>query len=140
MTDQNLTLLTDFYELTMMQGYFKNHTNDVVIFDAFYRENPSGSGYAICCGLDQVIDYIKNLHFDAEDIEYLRELIHAQCSNDSADSCNAWIVIHCWNRLALFLRIDDHGSEFSAFAYGITTTSWALLVSRAQYMDFIGHI
>ena len=74
MTDQNLTLLTDFYELTMMQGYFKNHTNDVVIFDAFYRENPSGSGYAICCGLDQVIDYIKNLHFDTDDIEYLRSL------------------------------------------------------------------
>ena len=74
MTEQNLTLLTDFYELTMMQGYFKNQTNDTVIFDAFYRENPSGSGYAICCGLDQVIDYIKNLHFGPEDIAYLRSL------------------------------------------------------------------
>lgn len=74
MTDQNLTLLTDFYELTMMQGYFKNNTNETVIFDAFYRENPSGSGYAICCGLEQVIDYVKNLHFDSEDIEYLRSL------------------------------------------------------------------
>ncbi|MBO5199099.1 MAG: nicotinate phosphoribosyltransferase [Lachnospiraceae bacterium] len=74
MTDQNLTLLTDFYELTMMQGYFKNNTNETVIFDAFYRENPSGSGYAICCGLEQVIDYIKNLHFGKEDIEYLRSL------------------------------------------------------------------
>lgn len=74
MTDQNLTLLTDFYELTMMQGYFKNHSNPTVIFDVFYRSNPSGSGYAICCGLDQVIDYIKNLHFDEEDIAYLRSL------------------------------------------------------------------
>ncbi|MBE5960430.1 MAG: nicotinate phosphoribosyltransferase [Lachnospiraceae bacterium] len=74
MTDQNLTLLTDFYELTMMQGYFKNNTNETVIFDAFYRNNPSGSGYAICCGLQQVIEYVKNLHFDEEDISYLRSL------------------------------------------------------------------
>lgn len=74
MGKQNLTLLTDFYELTMMQGYFKNNTNETVIFDAFYRTNPSGSGYAIAAGLEQVIDYIKNLHFDKEDIEYLRSL------------------------------------------------------------------
>ena len=44
----NLTLLTDFYELTMAQGYFKNNFNNRVIFDAFYRKNPSGSGYSIC--------------------------------------------------------------------------------------------
>jgi len=74
MSERNLTLLTDFYELTMMQGYYKNKTNDTVIFDAFYRENPSGSGYAICAGLDQVINYIKNLHFEEDDIEYLRSL------------------------------------------------------------------
>lgn len=74
MTDQNLTLLTDFYEITMMQGYYKNNNNDIVVFDAFYRTNPSGGGYAVCAGLDQVIDYIKNLHFDADDIEYLRSL------------------------------------------------------------------
>lgn len=74
MGKENLTLLTDFYELTMMQGYFKNDSNDTVIFDAFYRNNPSGSGYSICAGLEQVIDYIKNLHFDLEDIEYLRGL------------------------------------------------------------------
>jgi nicotinate phosphoribosyltransferase len=74
MTKQNLTLLTDFYELTMMQGYFKNNTNEMVIFDAFYRTNPSGSGYAIVAGMEQVIDYIKNLHFDEDDISYLRSL------------------------------------------------------------------
>lgn len=74
MAEDNLTLLTDFYELTMMQGYFKNNSNDTVIFDAFYRNNPSGSGYAICAGLEQVIEYIKNLHFDKEDIEYLSGL------------------------------------------------------------------
>ncbi len=74
MTDQNLTLLTDFYELTMMQGYYSEGYNDTVIFDMFYRENPSGNGFAICCGLEQVIDYIKNLHFSYEDIDYLRSL------------------------------------------------------------------
>ncbi len=74
MEKQNLTLLTDFYELTMMQGYYDNKNNDVVVFDAFYRENPSGGGYAICAGLEQLIDYIKNLRFSQEDIEYLRSL------------------------------------------------------------------
>ncbi|MFV0341755.1 MAG: nicotinate phosphoribosyltransferase [Anaerocolumna sp.] len=74
MGNENLTLLTDFYELTMMQGYFKNNSNDTVIFDVFYRNNPSGSGYAICAGLDQMIEYIKNIHFNEEDIAYLRSL------------------------------------------------------------------
>lgn len=74
MKGRTLTLLTDFYELTMMQGYYKSNMNDTVVFDAFYRTNPSGSGYAICCGLDQVIEYIKNLNFDEDDIQYLRGL------------------------------------------------------------------
>ena len=73
MSERNLTLLTDFYELTMMQGYFKEKdANETVIFDAFYRNNPVGSGYSICAGLDQVIDYVKNLHFDDDDVDYLR--------------------------------------------------------------------
>lgn len=74
MSAQNLTLLTDLYELTMMQGYYKSGENDSVIFDVFYRRNPSGSGYAIACGLEQVIDYIKNLSFSYDDIDYLRGL------------------------------------------------------------------
>lgn len=74
MNTENLTLLTDFYELTMMQGYFRQNSNDTVIFDVFYRTNPSGSGYAICAGLEQAIEYIKNLHFSEEDIAYLRGL------------------------------------------------------------------
>ena len=68
-TAQNLTLLTDLYELTMMQGYFKNPVQETVIFDAFYRSNPCGNGFAIAAGLDQVIDYIKNLHFAKEDVD-----------------------------------------------------------------------
>lgn len=74
MRAQNLTLLTDLYELTMMQGYFKNPTDQVVVFDVFYRKNPSGSAYAIAAGLDQVIEYIKDLHFTTEDVDYLRTL------------------------------------------------------------------
>lgn len=74
MSTLNLTLLTDLYELTMMQGYFENQSSETVIFDAFYRQNPCGNGYAIAAGLDQVIDYIKNLHFSAEDISYLKSL------------------------------------------------------------------
>ena len=72
MSRYNMTLLTDLYELTMMQGYFNNQTNEKVVFDVFYRKNPSGSAYAICAGLDQVIDYIKNQTFEKEDIDYLR--------------------------------------------------------------------
>lgn len=74
MSNLNLTLMTDLYEFTMMQGYFKNHSTETVIFDVFYRKNPSGGGYSITAGLEQVIDYIKNLHFSEDDIAYLRSL------------------------------------------------------------------
>ena len=75
MDRQNLTLMTDLYELTMMQGYFKNKDrNETVIFDAFYRSNPCGGGYAVSAGLEQVIQYIRELHFDREDIAYLSSL------------------------------------------------------------------
>lgn len=75
MDRQNLTLLTDLYELTMMQGYFRNKAqNETVIFDAFYRNNPGDGGYAIACGLEQVIQYVQELHFSQEDIAYLRSL------------------------------------------------------------------
>lgn len=72
---RNMTLLTDLYELTMMQCYYKNNDkNKRVIFDGFYRVNPFGSGFSVFCGLYQVIDYIKNIRFNSEDIEYLRSL------------------------------------------------------------------
>ena len=75
MDRQNLTLLTDLYELTMMQGYFKNKDrNETVIFDAFYRNNPCDGGYAIAAGLEQLVNYIKELHFEKEDIDYLAGL------------------------------------------------------------------
>lgn len=74
MNTNHLTLLTDLYELTMMQGYFKTQNQEMVVFDAFYRTNPDNGGYAICAGLDQIIDYINQLHFDSTDISYLRSL------------------------------------------------------------------
>ncbi len=70
---RNLTLLTDLYELTMMQGYFyEKDRNESVIFDAFYRTNPDGNGFAVCAGLEQVIDLLNNLRFEEDDISYLR--------------------------------------------------------------------
>lgn len=72
---RNLTLLTDLYEITMMQAYFKNNNkNKMAIFDVFYRRNPMDGGYAISAGLEQVIEYINNLHFTEDDINYLASL------------------------------------------------------------------
>lgn len=74
MNQRDLTLLTDFYELTMMQGYYEKGQNETVIFDVFYRQNPCNGGYAICAGLEQVIEYVKGLNFTYEDVDYLRSL------------------------------------------------------------------
>lgn len=74
MNRPKLTLLTDLYELTMMQGYYVHGQTETVIFDVFFRSNPCNNGYSVCAGLDQIIDYIKNLHFTYEDVDYLRSL------------------------------------------------------------------
>lgn len=69
----NLTMLCDFYELTMGNGYFAGGFKDrITYFDIFYREVPDGGGYAVAAGLEQVIDYVQNLRFDEADIDYLR--------------------------------------------------------------------
>ncbi len=69
----NLTMLCDFYELTMGNGYFKEGMQDMITyFDVFYRDVPDKGGFAIAAGLEQIIDYVQSLHFDREDIEYLR--------------------------------------------------------------------
>ena len=69
----NLTMLCDFYELTMGNGYFENGYKDrICYFDVFFRQCPDHGGFAIAAGLDQIIDYIQNLHFSPEDIAYLR--------------------------------------------------------------------
>ncbi len=70
---RNLSMLMDFYEMTMANGYFVNGKKDITaVFDMFFRSIPDGGGFAIFAGLEQVIDYIQNLHFSPEDIEYLR--------------------------------------------------------------------
>ncbi len=69
---KHLSLLTDFYQLTMMNGYLKNDMmEDVVAFDLFFRENPCHSGYTIIAGIEQIIDYIENLKFHGDELSYL---------------------------------------------------------------------
>lgn len=73
MGKRNLTMLVDFYEITMSNGYFENGLKDkIVYFDMFFRKVPDGGGFAIAAGLEQVIKYIKDLHFTDDDLEYLR--------------------------------------------------------------------
>ncbi len=73
MSNKNLTMLTDFYEFTMANGYFeKGMGNRRAYFDMFFRRVPDGGGYAVMAGVEQLVDYFKNLHFTKEDIEYLR--------------------------------------------------------------------
>ncbi|MCD8048036.1 MAG: nicotinate phosphoribosyltransferase [Clostridia bacterium] len=73
MDERNLTMLCDFYELTMANGYFKTGQHEKMsYFDVFFRSMPDGGGFAIAAGLEQVAEYIKNLHFSENDIEFLR--------------------------------------------------------------------
>ena len=74
MTKENLTMLTDFYEITMANGYFEHGLKDeIAYFDMFFRRVPDNGGFAIMAGLEQVIDYLDNLKFSDSDIEYLRK-------------------------------------------------------------------
>lgn len=69
---RNLTMLMDFYELTMANGYFvKGYKDTWAVFDMFYRKNPDNGGYVICAGLEQLIEYVQNMHFSEDDIKYL---------------------------------------------------------------------
>lgn len=69
----NLTMLTDFYEFTMINGFFEHNIgNRIAYFDMFFRRVPDDGGFAVMAGVEQMIDYLNELHFTAEDIEYLR--------------------------------------------------------------------
>ncbi len=71
---RNISMMMDFYEMTMAYGYFNDHDTDTkVVFDVFYRQNPDGGGFAIFAGLEQVIEYVENMRFSEEDIEYFRQ-------------------------------------------------------------------
>lgn len=71
---KNKTLMTDDYEYTVSYSYFKNGmVNTITYFDVFFRDNPFEGGYAISCGLDNIINFIKNIKFDEKRINFLRE-------------------------------------------------------------------
>lgn len=74
MNTEKLELVTDLYEFTMSNGYFEKGREEIAYFDIFFRKVPDKGGYAIVAGLEQIIDYIENLRFDEEDINYLRSL------------------------------------------------------------------
>lgn len=74
MNREKLELVTDLYEFTMSNGYFEREVNEIAYFDIFFRKVPDKGGYAIVAGLEQIIDYVENLSFDEEDINYLRSL------------------------------------------------------------------
>ena len=81
----NMTMLCDFYELTMSNGYFRSEMRDrICYFDVFYRNVPDGGGFAIAAGLEQIIEYIKDLRFTKEDVEYLRgrKLFSEECRSE----------------------------------------------------------
>ena len=94
----NLSMLTDFYEITMANGYYTAEMSDeIAYFDMFFRRIPDGGGYAIMAGLDQVIEYLKNLSFSEEDIEYLRskEIFSEDFLNYLKEfrfTCDVWAV------------------------------------------------
>ena len=95
---RNLTLLADFYELTMANGYFENGMGSTIsYFDMFFRSVPDGGGFAIMCGLDQMIDYMNNLRFDDDDIAYLRSKgifseKFLEYLRDFSFCCDVWAV------------------------------------------------
>ena len=71
---RNISMMMDFYEMTMANGYFLSGDKDsIVAFDVFYRQNPDEGGFAIFAGLEQVIEYVENLHFTEEDVAYFRD-------------------------------------------------------------------
>lgn len=98
MQKTNLTLLTDFYELTMANGYFENGFADkIAYFDMYFRKNPDNGGFAIMAGVAQLIDYLQNLRFSDEDIEYLRSKrlfceAFLQYLKTFNFSCDVWVI------------------------------------------------
>ena len=72
----NPAMVMDLYELTMANGYFLDEEcrGTRVAFDVFFRRNPDGGGFSVFAGLEQIVDYLHNLHFDPEDVAYLRSL------------------------------------------------------------------
>ena len=98
LNNYNLTMLTDFYEITMANGYFNSDIKDAeACFDVFFRRVPDGGGFAIMAGLEQIIAYMKRLSFTEEDTDYLRSKNcfseeFLQFLRDFKFSCDVWAV------------------------------------------------
>ena len=98
MDNRNLTMLVDFYEITMANGFFENGKSDVTAyFDMFFRKVPDNAGYAIMAGLEQVVEYLKNLSFTQSDIDYLRSKNifsekFLEYLSDFKFECDVWAV------------------------------------------------
>lgn len=98
MNNINFTMLTDFYEITMANGYLQNGLKDkIAYFDMFFRKVPDGGGFAIMAGIEQFIDYVKNISFEERDLEYLRG--KGQFSEDFIEylrdfrfTCDVWAI------------------------------------------------
>ncbi len=96
-TERNLTMLTDFYEITMANGYLKNGFKDTIAyFDMFFRKVPDGGGFVVMAGVEQLVEYLSNLRFTDEDIEYLRQRGFGeeflQYLADFEFTCDVWAV------------------------------------------------
>ena len=95
---RNLTMLADFYEFTMANGYLESGAGDCdVVFDLFFRRVPEAGGFAICAGLEQVIQYLQNLRFTQEDLDYFRSRgcfgeRFLQYLRDFRFSCDVWAI------------------------------------------------
>ena len=94
----NMSMLTDFYELTMANGYLDNGCGDTIVyFDAFFRNVPEGGGYAVMAGIEQVIDYLLNLHFSERDLDFLKTNYHfgdkfIEYLRDFEFTCDVWAI------------------------------------------------
>lgn len=94
----NMSMLTDFYELTMANGYLDNGCGDTIVyFDAFFRNVPENGGYAVMAGVEQVIDYLSNLHFSERDLEFLQTNYHfndkfIEYLRNFEFSCDVWAI------------------------------------------------
>ena len=117
-------MLLDFYELTMANGYFKLGVgNQTAVFDMFFRKIPDQAGFAICAGLEQLIDYFENLHFTKEDIEYLRG--RGMFDEDFLDylanfhfECDVWAVPEGTPDFPQRTGADRKGADYSGAAGG----------------------
>ena len=94
----NMSMLTDFYELTMANGYLDNGCGDTIVyFDAFFRNVPEGGGYAVMAGIEQVIDYLSNLHFSERDLDFLKTNYHfgdkfIEYLRNFEFTCDVWAI------------------------------------------------